>query len=611
MDMIANFHFLRPAWLLAFLPLAALQWMMWRRRASSRSWQSVVDARLLPHLLIGNDSKQGRALPLAIAFGGMLAIVALAGPAWRKLEQPVYRQQAALVVALDLSRSMDAGDVKPSRLQRAQLKLRDILAQQKEGDTALIVYAATPFVVTPLTSDANTIASQVGSMTSDLMPAQGARPDLAIGLAQKLLSQAGAAHGGVLLISDSVGDANSGELDDAIKKLAGAGHRLSILGVGTNEGAPVPAPDGGFVKGADGSILLPKLDDASLSALARQGGGAYRQLSNDDSDFNALLASLSQALGQQQGKEVNGLLADQWRDEGPWLLLPLIPLAALFFRRGYLLVFVLFMLPQARPAYAADWNSMWQNDDQRGQQAMAAQQPKAAAKLFKDPDWRAAANYRAGDYQATLESLKGVDSADADYNRGNALAKLGRLPEAIAAYEQALKKNPKMEDAHFNHDLLEKINKQQNQPQQDDKSKDGKDQRKEGKPGNADGKQESAPQKSDDKSNSAKENGQQEPAQDGKNPEDGKQQPEQSNGKSRQEKSPDSSASASAKDLQQENSRQGKNRGAAGEQDQPAKQLQKADEQWLRRIPDDPGGLWRRKFLYQYNKQKQARENDQ
>jgi Ca-activated chloride channel family protein len=605
MNMLANFHFLRPLWLLALLPLAGLQWAMWRRRAASRSWQSVVDPRLLQHLLIGSDARQSRALPFAIALGGVLAICALAGPAWRKIEQPVYRQQSALVVALDLSRTMDASDIKPSRLQRAQLKLRDILAQQKEGDTALIVYAATPFAVTPLTSDANTIASQVGSMSSDLMPAQGARPDLAIGLAQKLLSQAGAAHGGVLLIADGVGDAKAGELDDAVKKLVGAGHRLAILGVGTADGAPVPAADGGFVKGADGAILLPKLDDARLAALARQGNGAYRSLSNDDSDFHALLASLAQPLGQQGGKEVAGLRADQWHDEGPWLLLPLIPLAALFFRRGYLFVLALVLLPQMRPAQAADWSSLWQNDDQRAQQAMAAQQPQAAAKLFQDPQWRSVANYRAGNYQAALDSLKGIDSAEADYNRGNALAKLGRLPEAMAAYEQALKRDPKMEDARFNRDLLEKMKQQQDQQKQGDKQQDNKQQdSKEPQKESKDSKQS---QKPDDKSKPEKDNTQQKSGQDEKKPENGKQQPDQSNqpnGKSQQDKSRDGSASAAKKEQQEQ--QQGANRSAAAEQDQAAKQLQKADEQWLRRIPDDPGGLWRRKFLEQYKKQQQG-----
>ena len=631
MNTMANFHFLRPTWLLAFLPLLMLLWFMWRRRANSRSWQSVVDPRLLPHLLIGQDGKQGSASLFLLAIGGILAITALAGPAWRKLEQPVFRQQSALVVALDLSRSMDAGDIKPSRLQRAELKLRDILAQQKEGDAALIVYAATPFVVTPLTSDANTIASQVGSMTSDLMPAQGARPDLAIGLAQKLLNQAGAVHGGVLLISDGIGDAKSGELDDAIKKLIDGGHKLSILGVGTSEGAPVPASDGGFVKSADGAILLPKLDDASLAKLAQQGGGAYRRLTNDDSDFLALLAPFTQALEQHQGKEVDGLSADQWHDEGPWLLLPLMLLATLCFRRGYLLLFFLVMLPQSHPADAADWSSLWRNDDQQAQQALAAQQPQVAAKLFHDPEWHAAANYRAGNYQAALESLKGIDSAEADYNRGNALAKLGRLPEAISAYEQALKRNPKMEDARYNRELLEKMNKNSDkkadkQPQnqskqdsqqqdkkdadnksQDGKPQDGKGQKKDNQQGDNDDKK-SSPQKPDDKPNNSADKAQQNSG--NSNKPDDKSQQSPPDGKNQQNKPQDRSGSNMAKDQQQDKSQQGANRSAAADQQSPARQLQKADEQWLQRIPDDPGGLWRRKFLYQYNKQQQAQESE-
>jgi Ca-activated chloride channel family protein len=314
---------------------------------------------------------------------------------------------------------------------------------------------------------------------------------------------------------------------------------------------------------------------------------------------------MEQTLGQQGGKEVAGLRADQWHDEGPWLLLPLISLAALFFRRGYLFVLALVLLPQMRPAQAADWSSLWQNDDQRAQQAMAAQQPQAAAKLFQDPQWRSVANYRAGNYQAALDSLKGIDSAEADYNRGNALAKLGRLPEAMAAYEQALKRDPKMEDARFNRDLLEKMKQQQDQQKQGDKQQDNKQQdSKEPQKESKDGKQS---QKPDDKSKPEKDNAQQKSGQDGKKPENGKQQPDQSNqpnGKSQQDKSRDGSASAAKKE--QQDQQQGANRSAAAEQDQAAKQLQKADEQWLRRIPDDPGGLWRRKFLEQYKKQQQG-----
>ncbi|MEO6147876.1 MAG: VWA domain-containing protein, partial [Sulfuriferula sp.] len=153
MEMISAFHFLRPLWLFALIPLILMLWMMWRRRLLSRSWQRVVDPRLLAHLLIGKNARQGPWAMLAVGLGGLLAILALAGPAWQKLPQPVFRQQSALVLVLDLSLSMNATDIQPSRLERAKLKLRDILNQHKEGQTGLIVYAATPFVVSPLTTD--------------------------------------------------------------------------------------------------------------------------------------------------------------------------------------------------------------------------------------------------------------------------------------------------------------------------------------------------------------------------------------------------------------------------------------------------------------------------
>ena len=466
MEMISAFHFLRPLWLLALLPLAALLWLMWRRRLVSRSWQRVVDPQLLAHLLIGKNARQGPWVMVAVGFGGVLAILALAGPAWQKLAQPVFRQQSALVLVLDLSRSMDAADIKPSRLERAKLKLRDILNQQKEGETALIVYAATPFVVSPLTTDAQTIVSQLEVLTPALMPAQGSRPDRAISLAQKLLKQAGVAHGGVLLITDGLNGNESDSLRTAISHLVEAGHRLSVLGVGTPAGAPIPDPNGGFVESDDGAIVIPRLDDASLAALARQGHGAYRRLSPDDSDFHALLAPFQHMLDQQQDKKVDGLMSDQWRDEGPWLLLPLLVLGALAFRRGYLVVLLLIILPQAHPAYASGWNSLWLRDDQRGQQAMDARQPQLAARLFHDPQWRAAADYRAGNYQAALDSLKGIDTAQADYNRGNALAQLGRLPEAMRAYDAALKRDPRLSDASYNRNLVEELLKKQQQKQQ-------------------------------------------------------------------------------------------------------------------------------------------------
>lgn len=628
MDAFSTFHFLRPEWLFALLPLAGLLWLLWRKRTSSRSWQSVVDPRLLPHLLIGQSATQKPWISLAVGFGGLLSILAMAGPAWQKLEVPVFRKPSALVVLLDLSRSMDAADIKPSRLLRAQMKLRDILNQQKEGETALIVYAATPFVVSPLTSDAKTIASQVNSLSTDLMPAQGSRPDRAINLTLQLLQQSSAAHANVLLISDGIDGDEPDELRDAIKELVDAGHRLSVLGVGSAEGSPIIAANGGFLKDSNGTIILPKLDDAGLEALARQGHGSYRRLSTDDSDFHALIAPFKNVFAQQKSKKVEGMNSDQWRDEGPWLLLPLLLLGALAFRRGYVLVLLLLILPLPRPAYAYDWSSLWQRDDQRAQQALQAKQPQQAAQLFRNPEWRAVAHYQAENFQAAADDLQGLDSADDYYNRGNALAKQGRLPEAMSAYEEALKRNPKHDDAKFNRDLVEQMMKQQSQSQQD---KQQQDQKQKGDKKNQQGKSEdkngqnqssqSESGKSGSEQKSAQQDGKEDRRADAKKQNTGKSGNEASEAE-QQKSGKDAAAEQQAKEAEQQQKQlaaEAKKNGGGKDNEpnstvdaqQDSSKMQQADKQWLQRIPDDPGGLWRRKFLYQYKQQQQPGKSEE
>ena len=604
--MISAFHFLRPAWLLALLPLAALLHLIWRHRLASRSWTEVVDAPLLPHLLIRAAGRRSPRRLLALGLGGLLAILALAGPAWHKLAQPVFRRKSALVVLLDLSRSMDAADIPPSRLQRAKLKLRDILRQRREGDTALIVFAATPFVVTPLTSDTRTIASQLDVMSTDLMPAQGSRPDRAIRLAQKLLKQGGATHGGVLLITDGINGPEPAALKSAIDDLVAAGHRLSVLGVGTTQGAPIPDPHGGFVQDENGAIVIAKLNDDVLAALARQGHGAYRRLATDDSDFHALLAPFDRSFARGQEHEAAGMNSDQWRDEGPWLLLPLLLLGALAFRRGYpLLLLLLIILPHAHPAYAFDWGSLWLRADQRGQRAMAANEPQLAAKLFHDRQWRAAADYRAGDYQAAVADLKGIDDPLADYNRGNALARLGKLPEALSAYQAALKRQPDFADARYNRDLLEKLLKPP--PQKSSPSSTGKQGESAGASQSSPGKGKSAQAGDQAKQGQNKQSQNVKP---GSGRQNGSAQQRGEAGQQGAEAGKSAQDHATLQNKQQADSGAAPNgaQQSAGTAQGSQKELTRADRQWLRRIPDDPGGLWRRKFLYQYRQQQQRSE---
>jgi Ca-activated chloride channel homolog len=476
--MPVELQFLRPLWFLALLPLLVLLVLLWRWRVQDQVWRPLVDPHLLPHLLVGVEGP-GRRLPLALlALGWLLVVLALAGPVWERLPSPVFTVDAKRVILLDLSPSMNAADVPPSRLARARFEVLDLLGASREGQVALVAYGPEPFVVSPLTRDAKTIADQVPRLASDLIPVPGPRrTDRALEAAGELLSHAGAGPGAVILISDGVGgaagDADQARAIAAARALAAAGHRVSVLAVGTAEGAPVPGAEGGFASDAGGGIRLSRLDRQGLAALARAGGGRYVEPDAGDQDTRALVDDSRRI--ESDGLELEGLTADQWREEGPWLLLALLPLAALAFRRGWLLpVVLLAVVSPPNPGWALDWGALWQRADQRGARALAGGDPAAAADAFADPAWRAAARYRVGDYGGALGDLAGLHGAEADYNRGNALARQGDLDAAIAAYERALEQAPDLDDARFNLELLRRLKEQQErQRQQSDAGGEG------------------------------------------------------------------------------------------------------------------------------------------
>ncbi|MBF0438496.1 MAG: VWA domain-containing protein [Magnetococcales bacterium] len=559
--MMASFHWLRPWWLLALLPLFTFWW--WRMQSNSQAsdWQRVCDAHLLPFLLRNESTNPPARLSWRVILTATLAIVALAGPVWQRLPQPVYQKQTALVLILDLSLSMEAADLKPSRLNRARLKITDLLKRRREGTTALITYAGEPFVVTPLTSDVETITAHLQAMTTEIMPAQGSRPDLAIALAEKLFEQAGLSEGEALLITD--GDIPPATLD-AARRFQSLGRRLSVLAVGTLEGSPIQNKQGGFLQDAGGGIVISRLDEAPLQELVRIGGGVYARMQTDESDLDTLFAAKTTQHLAESAKKTE-MTADVWQEEGPWLLLLVLPLAATGFRRGVLVW--LLSLGFAQSALALDWDGLWQRPDQRAAEKLASGDPNGAASTFNDPAWKAAALYRAGRFEESIQALESVDSADGWYNKGNALARMNRLQESVQAYDEALKRNPQHADARFNQELVKKqLTEQKPPPNQQDKDKEDKDSSKESEKG---------------------------------------QEQKSSESQSKEQDQPEPKQSETEKEKENQ-SDENKEKEAMTQTEKTEKESQLADEQWLRRIPDDPGGLLRRKFLYQYQRQRQT-----
>ncbi len=636
---LTQFHFIRPWFFLLLIPLIWLLWQYHSQRGFKNEWQKTVDPVLLSFLLKGQADHIKKRFPFLIALVGIISIIAVAGPTWKQISQPVYRQTQPLVIAFDLSRSMESNDLKPNRLTQAKRKLLDLLALRKEGQTALLVYAAQPFVVVPLTEDNQTIVSLVNTLQTDMMPAQGSNSLLAYQKAVELLKQAQRKTGHILFITDGINA--SDELIQMIKKQADQ-YPLSILAVGTTQGAPIPDSQGQYVKDQQGNIVLPKLNPTLLQKLALYGGGRYTALTLGDQDIKGLLAEIdsqqnSDFLIQQQKAQ---LFADQWHEEGVWLTFILIPLVLFAFRRGILVIAFIISIPFATPpADALNWQDLWLNSDQQAYQKLQQKQFKPAMEQFKDPLWKATTAYKAGDYQATLDYLAGLETPDALYNKGNAQARLGQYKKAIENYKKVLEKNPQYTDAKENKALLEKLLKEQQKKDQKNKDQKNKDQQskdQQSKDQQSKDQQSKDQQSKDQQSKDQQSKDQQSKDQQSKDQQSKDQQSKDQQSKDQQSKDQQSkdqqSKDQQSKDQQDKDQKKKDKAQQIAEQKQKEaekaakekaklakkkplteeeKRLNQATEQWLKRIPDDPARLLRNKFKYQYQRQYQGQSEQQ
>ncbi len=597
-ELLADFHFIRPEWLLAILPCLWLLYRFALYQKSSSGWSSAIDAELLQVQLAPGTQTKRRGITALLGTGLLLGVLALAGPAWERLPQAVEQKREALVIVLDLSLSMYAQDLSPSRLVRARQKITDILRERKEGFTAMVAYAGDAHAVAPLTDDTGTIENLVAALNPSMMPALGSNVGLGIESALQLLENASVYDARILLLTDGID--NIGD----VTRHSNPRIPISIIGVGTAAGGSIPLDfvnqPGRILRDEEGDSIVAKLDEARLSSIAELCHGFYSDLTLTMSDIETTLPPLA----LDEDAIVSDRRFDAWADVGPWLVLLLLPLLLLAFRRGSLAVLLVGIglggvVPDAR---AGLWDDLWQRRDQQAHHALKHGAPEAAAVLFEDKDWKAAAQYRAGEFdkstnhfqealsdsqKALSDSQKALSDSDRaslvtdQYNLANSLVQIGQLDDALVAYNKVLELDPEHEDAAFNKELVDQAKEQQqgeasdkdNQESQEDSNEDAEKEREQ--QSESDGSEE---QQQDDSQ-------------------------EQSEGDSQEGEETDSS------DAQQQQSPE---EGEEQEQEQlaqePTEEQKAAMEQWLRRVPDEPGGLLRRKFKYETDQRR--REGD-
>jgi Ca-activated chloride channel homolog len=446
---LAEFHFLRPQWLWLAVPTALVVWLFHWRDDPERPWRGLVAPHLLPHLLVGGGGRfRLRPVHWAAAFL-LLATLAVAGPTWQREPPPFVRDEAPLVVALDLSRTMDAIDVSPSRLERGKQKIRDLLALRDGARTALLAYAGSAHLVLPLTEDRTILETYLEALATGLMPEPGKDAPRALAVAEELLAKEPVA-GTILFVTDGISKA---QVPAFAAQKAKSRTQIVVLGVGTSEGGPVRDGRGLLTEG--GRRVTASLDRDGLEAMAREAGAFVATATLDDSD----VARIQRGVQSHMEAAIQNDPAARYRDFGWYLTPALAILGALWFRRGFSLRWASVLLLAtfaATPAHAADWRAidLLATRDQQGRHYFDKGDYKTAAERFRDPMWKGAACYRAADYACAVDAFARVESPEAWYNLGNAYARTGELKLAVAAYDKALAGRPGWPEATANRDRV-------------------------------------------------------------------------------------------------------------------------------------------------------------
>ena len=638
---LSEWHFLRPQWLLA-LPLGlALIGLCWHYLAPRSNWDRLCDAHLLRYLTVGQNRPGGRRPLGALLVGYLLAVVAAAGPSWEQQPQPAYRTAQGRVLVYDLSSSMDSIDLAPSRLTRARFKLTDLIAAGQGRQQGLVVFAGDAFVVAPLTDDIETLHNLIPSLTTASVPVQGSRADLGLKLAAELLDNAGYTHGEVILIADGVSADSAAVAAD----LARRDYPVSVLAVGSGQGAPIPLADGGLLKDAAGNIVLAGVRFAELQQVAASGQGVYSQIQVDDRDIRVLNSAAAGPAVAARATDDDPFADALWLDRGAWLLLPLLLLASTGFRRGWLLVLVL-ATPSLMPtrAIAFDWADLWLRPEQQAAQALD-REDFTTLSTSPLPGWQGAGHYRQNHYAQAVEAFARQPGARGWYNRGNALAHSGALEAALEAYNQALELDAEFDDARFNRELVWQLLEQAAQSGQadGDPSQQGDDdqagQQQTGQQAGDDqaGQQQTGQQADDDQAGQQQagqqadddQAGQQQAGQQADDDQAGQQtgddqagqqqagqqadddqaeQPEDTADQAQSAAVADDQAPADPADDDAERATASSADPDQTDEQQLTAQQYQALQYWLRQIPDDPGGLLRRKFAHQYRQRPQQKE---
>jgi Ca-activated chloride channel family protein len=455
-DWWAAFHFIQPRWLWLLLAVPLISVSFRLRHDVRARWKRYIDPELLDHLIV-TPRQRWRLRPIhMICLLIILGAIALAGPTWKREQPPFTEDKAPLVIALDLSQTMDAIDLEPTRIERAKLKLRDLLKARNGARTALFVYAGTTHMVLPFTTDESLFELYLSSLSTSLMPVQGKDTTSALHAIEDFLKDE-SVPGTILFVTDGIEPRAIPAFKQFISQNQGKDDIL-VMGVGTARGGPVRTSGNRFLDDNLGRRVYARLDVDALRSLSQIGIPATT-LALDDDDINWIQRRVQHHLQNIQQRDSR----IRWINEGYWLTFPIAAIAVFWFRKGWTVRWtsaafaIVFILPPSNSHIGSQWMNLWLTPDQQGRYYFEKGEYQKAAEHFEDPLWRGLSFVRAGDPEAALNAFALSDSAEAWYNQGDALAHQGKYPEAVQAFRQALTRRHPWPEAQQNLDLVQSL----------------------------------------------------------------------------------------------------------------------------------------------------------
>lgn len=477
----SDFNFATPMWLLGLI-LIPLGWGWYKycskiNKAHLNGLNKFIDQKLLPHLLIksATDSKlanYGWIYSLLTFF----IIIALANPRWSYDDIDAYQVTASMVVLFDLSASMNATDIAPSRIIRARQNVEDLINLSKGLKIGLIGFAGNAHLISPITDDIQTVRTYIPALDTDLTNLQGNSLHAALLMGTELLANEPGERKSMLLISD--GNFAAADLSKELSQIRSKNIQVHVMGVGTTNGAPYRNNNGALHK-VHGKTVVSKLGAKALQSIAKQGHGIYTEAVYNDSGVKTILANAQQA--DTDEKIVAGKVR-QWQDKYYWFLIPVALLLLYLMRQRVLYGIVLILslgLLNTPDAMALETIGIFQNSAQKAQQQYVKGNFKAAAELFAEPYNKGVALYRDGEYAAAEKSFKaaqqGCNGLNALYNAGNAQMQQQKWRAAIKSYEAVLQQDSEHVAAINNLQIAKLMlaqNKEQDDKEEQDSSED-------------------------------------------------------------------------------------------------------------------------------------------